>query len=161
MAHTRLNPRRAKLHRSYTVAETARLFGVHRNTVRAWLKQGLSTIDSNRPLLIRGEALRTFLEARRAAAKRPCPPGTLYCFKCRASRPPGPGAVDFLARRAGAGNLRAPCATCGTAMHRRARCSAIPAILPGLEVLIVEAPPRLEGTTVPSLNCDLERRNAA
>jgi excisionase family DNA binding protein len=153
MAHTRLNPRRAKLHRSYTVEETARLFGVHRNTVRAWLKNGLPSTDSNRPLLIKGEALRTFLEARRAAAKRPCPPGTLYCLKCREPRPPALGMVDFLARRARAGNLRALCATCGTAMHRRARCSAIGTIMPGLEVLIVEAPPRITECQSPSPNC--------
>jgi hypothetical protein len=56
MAHTRLNPRRAKLHRSYTVEETARLFGVHRNTVRAWLKQGLKWSGQDL-LLLRRRAL--------------------------------------------------------------------------------------------------------
>ena len=34
----RLNPRRVKIHRSYTVEEVAMLFRVHKNTVRAWLK---------------------------------------------------------------------------------------------------------------------------
>ena len=35
------NPRLAKIHRSYSVEEIARLFRVHKNTVRAWLRQGL------------------------------------------------------------------------------------------------------------------------
>ena len=35
---TRLNPRRVKLHRNYTVGEAAMLLDVHKNTVRSWLK---------------------------------------------------------------------------------------------------------------------------
>ncbi len=30
------NPRLVKLHRSYTVEQIARLFDLHKNTVRAW-----------------------------------------------------------------------------------------------------------------------------
>jgi hypothetical protein len=37
------NPRRAKIHRNYTVAEIATLYTVHRNTVREWIKHGLPT----------------------------------------------------------------------------------------------------------------------
>jgi hypothetical protein len=32
------NPRLAKIHRNYTVEEVANVFGVHRNTVRQWIK---------------------------------------------------------------------------------------------------------------------------
>ncbi len=153
MSRTRLNPRLAKLHRSYTVEGTGRLFDVHPNTVRAWLKAGLPAIDGGRPALIQGKALRTFLEARRAAAKRPCPPGTLYCFKCRIPRAPAPDSVVFQAREAGAGNLRARCATCDTWMFQRARQSRLGVILPGYAVLIVKAPPRIRECPPPSLNC--------
>jgi hypothetical protein len=45
----RPNPRLAKIHRSYTVEESATLFGVHRNTVREWVRRGLPTSDRKRP----------------------------------------------------------------------------------------------------------------
>src|SRR5918997_1699111 len=125
MARTRINPLLVKLHRSYTVEETSRLLNVHRNTVRAWLKSGLPVIDTSRPALIQGKVLRAFLESRRVRAKCPCPPGTLYCLKCRAPRLPALGMVDFIPREAGAGNLQALCEPCGTGMHRRARQSLI------------------------------------
>lgn len=153
MSRTRIDPRRAKLHRSYTVEESARLFAVHRNTVRAWLKAGLYTIDDAKPALIRGADLRRFLGARRKAARRPCAPGTLYCFRCRASRSPALGMADFIARDSGAGNLRALCEACGTTMHRRARQDALGVILPGISVRVMGAEGRIAECPQPSPNC--------
>jgi Helix-turn-helix domain len=45
------NPRLVKIHRSYTVEEVARILQKHKNTVRAWIKQGLRPIDGRRPIL--------------------------------------------------------------------------------------------------------------
>ena len=59
------NPRLAKIHRNYTVEDVASLFGVHRNTVRAWVKHGLPTNDGRRPTLILGSHLAVFLAAKR------------------------------------------------------------------------------------------------
>ena len=152
MSRTLLNPRLAKIHRTYSVEEVGRLYGVHRNTVRAWLNKGsLPAIDGNRPVLIQGRALRAFLEGRRAADKRPCPPGSLYCFRCRQPRPPALGMADFIPRLAGAGNLRALCEVCGTTMNRRARWCAVGAVLPGIEVRVMQASPRIAECAAPSL----------
>jgi len=154
---TRIDPRRAKLHRSYTVEEVARLFGVHRNTARAWMKAGLAAIDDAKPALVQGVTLRAFLEARRKAARRPCPPGTLYCFKCRDGRAPALGMVDFVTRETGAGDLRAFCEVCGTVMHRRAKEAALGAILPGMAVRIMGGEGRIAERPRPSLNCAEQR----
>jgi hypothetical protein len=151
---TRLNPKLAKLHWSYTVDEVARLYGAHHNTVRAWCRAGLPVIDGRRPMLIQGQALRAFLQERRDRAKRPCYAGTLYCCKCRAPRAPVPGSVVFESRATCAGTLRALCEVCGTRMFRRARQSDLRTIMPQIVILIVKAPLHIAECTALSPNCD-------
>lgn len=161
MAARRVNPRAVKLHRSYSVSELAACFGVHKNTVRQWQRDGLEPVDGGRPVLFQGATVQAFLTARNASRKRPCLPGTLYCFRCRAPRQPALGMVDYLSINAKCGNVRAICATCETVMHRRAPRAALASILPGCDVHYQEALPRLRGSPLPSLNCDLERQRAS
>ena len=157
MGARRVNPRAVKLHRSYSVPELAACFDVHKNTVRHWQRDGLKPIDGGRPVLFQGAIIRAFLSTRNASRKRPCPPGTLYCFRCREPRSPALGMVDYLSINARSVNIRAICGTCETVMHRRASKAALASILPGYDVQFVEALPRLTGSPPPSLNCDLER----
>jgi len=82
------NHRLVKIHRAYIVEEIASLFGMHKNTVRHWIKDGLNTIDDKRPMLILGHVLVEFLKARRVKNKQPCKPGELYCVRCRAPETP-------------------------------------------------------------------------
>ena len=89
------NHRLVKIHRSYTVEEIARLFGIHKNTVRHWVKEGLATIDDKRPMLILGHVLAAFLQARRVKNKQTCKPGELYCVRCRAPRSPAGNMADY------------------------------------------------------------------
>ena len=77
MAKRHPNHRLVKIHRNYTVEEVAGLFGVHRNTVRAWVKRGLPMIDRKRPMLIHGRDLAAFLQARRLKNKQTCQPGEI------------------------------------------------------------------------------------
>lgn len=159
MARTRLNPQLAKLSWSYTVDEVARLYDVDRVTVRRWLKvHGLRAIDNRRPTLIHGATLRAFLAARREAARHPTPAGHLYCFRCRDARAPALAMVDFEPPRGrGAGNLRAICDSCGTVMNRRARWEAVPSILPGIEVRVVEREGRIAERPTPCATVTLRR----
>ena len=160
MATRRVNPRAVKLHRSYSVPELAACFGVHKNTVRLWQRAGLQPLDGGRPLLFQGATVRAFLTNRNASRKRPCPPGTIYCFKCREPRPPALGMVDFHSTQAKSGNIRAICDACETVMHRRASKASLVSILPNCDVQFVQAQPRLKGSPQPSLNCDLKRHRA-
>ena len=154
----RANPQRVKRHRSYTVPELAICLDVHKNTVREWQRGGLQPIDSSRPMLFQGATVRAFLATRNASRKRPCLPGTLFCFRCREPRPPALGMLDYMAITALSGNLRALCGTCGGMMHQRIRKADLPAKMPGLEIQFRQASPRLMGSPSPSLNCDFERQ---
>lgn len=150
----RINPRRAKLHRSYDVGELANRLHVHKNTVRQWVKNGLPVVDGTRPVLILGSDFQAWWAKRRKAAKRPCQPGHMYCFKCRKPRAPALGMVEYAATNAATGNLKALCETCGTLMHQNARLANIAARMPGMDVQITQAPSRIVARAHPSSNCD-------
>jgi len=112
------NPRLAKIHRSYTVEEAACLYNVHKNTVRMWIKKGLSRCDDRRPLLILGSDLREFHQKRRIMNKRPCPPGTIYCFRCREPKSPVGNMVDYIPITQTKGNLMGICPCCDGMIYR-------------------------------------------
>jgi len=154
MPARRINPRLAKLHRSYSVVELASVLGAHKHTVRNWIKAGLPTVDSTRPVLVLGNDFQEWWGQRRKAAKRPLQPGQFYCLKCRQPKAPALGMVEYTGTNAATGNLKAICETCGTLMHRRARLASIGAIMPNLDVHRTEAPPRISERAHPSLNCD-------
>jgi hypothetical protein len=112
------NPRLVKIHRNYSVEEIARLFEVHKNTVRAWVKKGLQPIDGQRPALFHGPVLVAFLQGRRASAKQPCPPGHIYCLPCRAPKAPAGNMAEFVPVTDTTGNVRGICPDCGRLIHR-------------------------------------------
>lgn len=152
MPGKRINPNLIKAHFSYTASELAKRLGVHKNTIRNWMRRGLPAL-SGRPVLYHGGSVRAFIAARNASRRAPCPPGTMYCFRCRDRRKPALGMVDFIHRQRGAGNLTAICEACGATMNRRARRDALTAIMPGLDVQIRQAQSRLIENPAPSLNC--------
>lgn len=148
------NHRLVKIHRSYTVDEMATLFGTHRNTVRDWLRKGLTTVDRRRPLLVRGRVLADFLKSRRAANKRPCRPGEIYCVRCREPRPPADHHAVYQALTPTGGNLIGICPTCGTRMFRRVNLARLDHVIGELHVAAAEAQQHINESHKPSVNCD-------
>jgi hypothetical protein len=136
MAVRRVNPNRVKALRTYSTDELALRLDVHKNTVRNWQRAGLEPIDGGRPVLFRGAVVRSFLATRNAGRKRPCPPGTLYCLRCREPRPPALGMLDYVPMHEHGGNLCAICESCGGVMHRRVRRTEISTVMPGCVVQI-------------------------
>ncbi len=125
MPRKRLDPRRVKIHRSYSIEEAARALDVHKQTVRNWIKDGLPVMIGKRPQLIAGDDLRRFLQRRRASGKHPCGPGELFCLRCRSPREAAAGMIDYLPMTSLSGNLRAICPVCDALMHRRVSLSKL------------------------------------
>ena len=148
------NPRLAKIHRNYTVEEIATLFGVHRNTVRAWVKRGLPTSDDRRPMLILGRDLVAFLQAQRAKNKRTCQPGEIYCVRCRAPKAPAGAMADYEALTETQGNLIAICPDCETIIYRRVSLAKLAQIRGKLEITFPQALRHISESVQPSVNSD-------
>ncbi|MFQ3245359.1 MAG: hypothetical protein ACI9SP_002006 [Arenicella sp.] len=121
----RLNPNLAKIHRNYLVVEVAELFGVHKNTVRAWVKSGLPICDENHPMIILGQELRDYLKAKNTGAKRPCKEDEMFCLKCRWPKKPAGGMVEYIPSNNVKGCLSAICPTCDSMMNRFSNVSKL------------------------------------
>ena len=109
------------------------LYGLHKNTVRGWLKSGLEPIDSGRPTLILGRRLSRFLHARRAQSRQRCRPGQFYCLRCRAPKDPVLRKADYLPVTSTSGNLKGMCGDCGCHIYRRVSVHKLPASVGNLE----------------------------
>ena len=148
------NHRLVKIHRSYTVEEIAKLFGVHKNTVRHWVKEGLATIDDKRPMLILGQVLALFLQARRQKNKQPCKPGELYCVRCRAPKLPAGNMADYSPKTEKYGNLVAICPDCNAMMNRNVSLSKIGEFYGKVDISFPQALQHLIERVKPSVNSD-------
>lgn len=152
------NPRLAKRLSLYTVEELARLFQLHKNTVRRWQKLGLKPIDDRRPALFRGVDVADFLQTRRKKAKRPCRPGEIYCLKCRAPKMPDGNMADLSVQGPSRGCLIGICPTCATMLYRRVNPSHIESIRGPLEINVRSAQTRIEDRDNPNLSSDFKAR---
>jgi hypothetical protein len=129
----------AKRYFSYTVEEIARLRGVHKNTVRNWLRSGLAPIDDRRPIMVKGSVLNAFLSMRRAQAKRPCAPGELYCLPCGKPQRPAGDMAEYVALTATTGSIRAICPGCDRLIFQRVNAARLAVFQTLLDVTSVKA----------------------
>lgn len=150
------NPRLVKIHRTYTIDEAARTLGVHRNTVRLWIKQALPTCDRRRPILILGSHLAAFQTAKRARHRRSCALGELYCIRCREPRRPAADMADFSLVSPLVGNLTGICPVCELMMNRRVSLAKLAAIKDELDVAFQQADRHISDSAGLSLNCDFD-----
>ncbi len=155
---TRLpNPRLPKTHRNYSVEEAASMLGVHRNTVREWIRRGLRTIDDRRPLLIRGCDLGEFLRAKRTANKRTCKPGEIYCVRCRVPRRPAEDMADYRPLTATQGNLVGLCPSCECVIYRRVNRLRLAEVCGNLDVTFPEGRRDIGESPTLSTNSDFRQ----
>ncbi|WP_039953962.1 helix-turn-helix domain-containing protein [Rhodanobacter thiooxydans] len=153
------NPQRAKIHRNYDVEEAARICGVHRNTVRQWIKQGLPVCDDRRPMIVLGPELRAFLQAKRTRNKCPCGPGRIYCMRCRTPKVPAGNMTDYLPSTSTGGTLAAICPDCGSMMYRRVSLAKLASIRGELDITMTQAHSRIGESAQPFVNSDYKQEH--
>jgi hypothetical protein len=154
MGYRNPNPRLAKIHRSYSVDDISRLFKIHKNTVRNWLRQGLKPVDDQRPTLIRGQELQHFLAERRSRSKQTCGPGRIYCLPCRSPKVPAGKIADCIQTGDTIGTLQGICPECNRMIYRRVNLQKLNAVRGDLEIAVTQARSRIEETSNPNVNCD-------
>jgi hypothetical protein len=149
------NPRLAKIHRSYSLEDVSRLFQIHKNTIRTWLRQGLKPIDDQRPMLLRGDELRRFLTERRARVKQVCGPGRIYCLPCRAPKAPAGNIAECIVASGTTGTLQGICPDCDRMIYRKVNPTKIEEVQGDLDVTLTRPQLRIEDTGMRHVNCDL------
>lgn len=112
------NPNLAKIHSNYTAKEVARLYGVFKGTVRAWIKVGLPTINDKQPMLILGSDLAALHHARKPRNKQKYKPGEMH-WGCRhAPKKPAGDRTYYQVIADKIGNLEAFFPDCDQIMNR-------------------------------------------
>lgn len=153
------NPRLAKSRRTYSVAEIAELYGCHRNTVRNWFGLGLRPIDDGRPTVVRGDVLNAFHAARRAAAKRPCGPGELYCAPCHKPQRPAGDMVEWVLINPKVWKVTAICPTCDRILSQRVGATRLAHFMALVELGLAKPQAPLREAPASSENCDSENKD--
>ena len=154
--HRRAKWRSVKRHYNLTVEEAARTLGVHKGTVRRWIKNGLPALTDRKPALILGGDLIDWLKAQRPKPQT-CGPYELYCMKCRRPRQAADAKAVLFPSPNGGGNLRAHCSVCGTSMNRRVGAGQIDQLREHLSIAIRQAEMDIEECPDPSLNVHVAR----
>lgn len=154
------NPRLAKIHRNYTLDDIARLYGLHRNTVRQWIKRGLPTSDDRRPMLVLGRDLVAFLQAKREKNKHTCQPGEIYCVRCRVPRAPAGEMADYEPVTPTLGNLVGMCPVCEALMYRRVGVAKLGLVRGHLDITLPQAQRHIAESAGLSVNSDFAKEAA-
>lgn len=140
----RYNTRRIKKHHNYSFEEAADALGVHVQTVRGWVAQGLRCMTEGRPFLILGADLIAFHDQRADGGKTRLGPNELFCLKCRTARTPAGRAADFIPYGPDRGRLSGICPECESICHRFARRDRLSVVAPDLSIEIPVAFERLK-----------------
>lgn len=130
----RLSARRIKAQRSYTYEEASDALGVTMQTVRAWRRDGLEVMDGQKPHLILGAVLKTFIVARGMKSKTTLAPHEFYCPSCKTRRDAYGGMADYMAATPTRGSLRTLCAVCERPCVKFASKAQLAAFAEGLTI---------------------------
>ncbi len=131
------------------------MLGIHKNTVRRWIKDGLAVIDEHHPMLIHGPGLVEFIKKLRTKNKQTCKLGELYCVRCRIPNFPAEGMAEYTPITEKFGNLSAICPNCDSIMNQRVSLARIEEISANMDITFPKALQHIVESTKPTVNSDL------
>lgn len=108
----RVSARRVKIHSQYTYEQAADLLGRSVQTVRQWRDLGLQVLDSQKPHLILGFALKDFLNKRANKPERRLARDQFLCMTCNKAKRASGGMADYQPYTDLRGRLEVLCETC-------------------------------------------------
>lgn len=108
----RVSARRVKINSQYTYDSAADLLCVSAQTVRLWRRSGMQVLDSQKPHLILGFALKDFLNKRSSKPERRLERDQFLCMACNAPKRAYGGIGDYQPYTAARGRLEVLCETC-------------------------------------------------
>lgn len=108
----RVSSRKVKIHNQYTYEQAADVLCVSVQTVRLWRQSGLPVLDSRKPHLILGFALKDFLDKRANKPDRRLARDQFLCMTCNAPRRAYGGMADYTPYTPARGRLEALCEAC-------------------------------------------------
>lgn len=120
------NAKKIKAARSYTIPEVAEVLGCSTRTVRNWAGMGLRVLTENRPHLIVGDDLKSFLAEKSASKRVKLSPNELLCLSCKAPRQPLGMMADEICQTATISRLVGLCEVCGGTCNRMISARALP-----------------------------------
>ncbi len=112
------NPNLVKINRNYSFEELAAVFGVHKNTVSTWVKNGLFCLKEKRPFLILGADAKAYLKEQRVSKKQKCKPDELFCMRCKTPTKPAENFVEYFPLSATKGRLTGFCGRCECVVNK-------------------------------------------
>ena len=107
-------------------------------------------------MLVLGQELAVFLQARRIKNKRSCQPGEMYCFRCRAPKMAAGDMADYLPQTEKLGMLKAICPDCDTMMNRRVSIAKLGQVRGNLIITFPQGLDQVSNSTQPTVNSDLK-----
>ena len=114
---TRFNPQIISRHLSYTLPEIAARLSMTKKSLYRWINEGLPVVPGQKkPILIRGDDLKAFINARNSKNKVKLKRHEFYCLRCRAPRRAKRGTITK------SGDTRkGECSVCNGKMQRKFR----------------------------------------
>lgn len=153
---TNYNPNLVKIHRSYTVEQAAEIFGIHKNTILHWLKNGLPCIGDKKPYLILGSELKQFLQNRRKRKMQKCSEDEMYCVRCKKPSKPAENFVEYVPQSIKSGRLTGFCTHCECLMNKMVSLNKLEHFSTIFDLSLPQALKHINDRDKPLLNSDFK-----